>query len=314
MINYNESQPYKELKKVLDEIKSLSIQGATNVAIEGVTAFAKYANEIYPLFKTQNSFYSHLHSRAEEVKQIRITEPALQNGLTFIIQRINEYGIEKAINAASEYKDLLNQAKIRVGEIGAEKIIDGSTIMTHCHSSFVDEIFRKAKEIGKNFRIINTETRPMYQGRKTALRALEKNIEVIHVVDSAMWWAMQNYDVDLIIIGADSVTVEGVALNKIGSRLLALSSRELHVPLYVCTSLLKYNPETKLGRLSQIEMRSSMEIWHDAPKNLQIINPAFETISSQYIAAFITEFGLIPPQLVSQAFETKYIKGIFHKT
>ena len=107
----------------------------------------------------------------------------------------------------------------------------------------------------------------MFQGRKTAKKALEKNIEVIHVVDSAMWWAMQKYDVDLIIIGADSVTVEGVALNKIGSRLLALSSRELHVPLYVCTSLLKYNPETRLGRISEIEMRSSAEIWPDHPDN-----------------------------------------------
>ena len=153
----------------------------------------------------------------------------------------------------------------------------------------------------------------MYQGRKTARKALEKNIEVIHVVDSAIWWAMHKYDVDLVVIGADSVTVEGVALNKIGSRLLALSSRELHVPLYVCTSLLKYNPETRLGRLSEIEMRSSAEIWPDHPKNLEIVNPAFETISSRYIAAYITEFGLIPPQLIAYNFETRYIKEIFAK-
>ena len=313
MTNFDNTPEYKKLKSVLDDVKSLKIQGATNVAIEGITAFAKYAFEISKNFKDESAFLEHLSNRSNEVKYIRVTEPALQNGLTYVLERIKQKGVDSIVKAGEEYKQLLENARKRVGEIGAEKIVDGCTIMTHCHSSFVDEIFWKAKNLGKNFRLINTETRPMYQGRKTVKKALEKDIEVIHVVDSAMWWAMQKYDVDLIIIGADSVTVEGVALNKIGSRLLALSSRELHVPLYVCTSLLKYNPETRLGFLSEIEMRSSAEIWPDHPDNLEIINPAFETISSQYIAAFITEFGLIPPQMMAYNFETKYIKDIFRK-
>jgi ribose 1,5-bisphosphate isomerase len=310
---FDESTAYKNLKAVLVDIKSLKIQGATNVAIEGITAFAKYAFDISKEFEDEEKFFDHLSNRSREVKYIRVTEPALQNGLTYVLERIRHKGIDNILKVGEEYKKLLVEARKKVGEIGAEKIIDGCTIMTHCHSSFVDEIFWKAKSIGKKFRLINTETRPMYQGRKTVRKALEKNIEVIHVVDSAMWWAMQKYDVDLIIIGADSVTVEGVALNKIGSRLLALSSRELHVPLYVCTSLLKYNPETRLGRLSEIEMRSSAEIWPDHPENIKIINPAFETISSQYIAAYITEFGLIPPQMMAYNFETKYIREIFRQ-
>ena len=250
MTNFDNTPEYKKLKSVLDDVKSLKIQGATNVAIEGITAFAKYAFEISKNFKDESAFLEHLSNRSNEVKYIRVTEPALQNGLTYVLERIKQKGVDSIVKAGEEYKQLLENARKRVGEIGAEKIVDGCTIMTHCHSSFVDEIFWKAKNMGKNFRLINTETRPMYQGRKTVKKALEKDIEVIHVVDSAMWWAMQKYDVDLIIIGADSVTVEGVALNKIGSRLLALSSRELHVTLYVCTSLLKYNPETRLGILS----------------------------------------------------------------
>ena len=313
MNDFDNSPEYKKLRTVLDDVKSLKIQGATDVAIEGISAFAKYAFEISKQFKDQEHLLEHLFYRSQEVKYIRVTEPALQNGLTYVLERIKKKGVDSILKAGEDYKNLLVEARKKVGKIGAEKIIDGSTIMTHCHSSFVDEIFWNAKNMGKNFRLINTETRPMFQGRKTVRKALEKDIEVIHVVDSAMWWAMQKYDVDLIVTGADSVTVEGVALNKIGSRLLALSSRELHVPLYVCTSLLKYNPETRLGRLSEIEMRSSEEIWPDHPEKLKVINPAFETISSQYIAAYITEFGLIPPQMMAYSFETKYLKEIFRK-
>lgn len=299
------------LKPVLDDIKSLKIQGATNVALEGVKAFSQYANEIFPFFKTENDYSNHLLEKAQEVKSIRITEPALANGLSYVLNQISLHSYTASVKAGNTYQNILNDAKKRAGIVGAELILDDTTIMTHCHSSFVDEIFWKAKELGRNFKVVNTETRPLYQGRKTVKKLREKGIEVIHVVDSAMWWAMDKFDVDLIITGADAVTVEGVALNKIGSRLLALSARELHVPLYVCTSLLKYNSETVLGRRSEIEMRESAEIWPDHPEGVSVYNPAFETIASQYISAFVTEFGLIPPQMMDYNFETKIKNGIF---
>ena len=52
---------------------------------------------------------------------------------------------------------------------------------------------------------------------------MDAGIKVMHVVDSAMRWAVNHFEVDLIIIGADSITSEGTVLNKIGSRLPMLS-------------------------------------------------------------------------------------------
>lgn len=304
-------QAYARLKTVLDDIKALKIQGATNVALEGVSSFAHYAVEVAPSFSNHKRFMDHLRERAHEVKTVRITEPALANGLSWVLNQIDEQGLEAAIGTAEEFRSRLTEAKVQVGKIGAEKIQEGTTIMTHCHSSFVDQVFWQAKDMGKSFRVVNTETRPLYQGRKTVRKLREKEIEVIHVVDSAMWWAMSKFDVELILTGADAVTVEGVALNKIGSRLLALSARELHVPLYVCTSLLKYNPETVLGRRSEIEMRESAEIWPDHPEGVSVYNPAFETIAGQYISAFITEYGLIPSQMMAYEFDRQVVKGLF---
>ena len=301
----------KTLKPVLDEIKSLNIQGATNVALEGVQAFSIYSQEVHSSFTNETEYINHLHERAQEVKSVRITEPALANGLTFIINQISLHGYSIGLKAGKTYQQILHDARKKAAIVGAELVVDDSTVMTHCHSSFVDEILWQAKEMGKKFRVVNTETRPLFQGRKTVNKLREKGIDVIHVVDSAMWWAMDKFDVDVILTGADAVTVEGVALNKIGSRLLALSARELHVPLYVCTSLLKYNSETVLGRRAQIEMRESAEIWPDHPEGVRVYNPAFETIASQYISAFVTEYGLIPPQMMDYNFESKITNGIF---
>ena len=220
--------------------------------------------------------------------------------------------IDKISYYRDEFKQLIKNSKEKIAEIGARRFPGSDnkrqfTVMTHCHSSVVNGIFMKAKEQGKdNFKVIATETQPILQGRKTVEKLLKNRIEVIHIVDSAMRWAVNNLDVDLIIIGADSLTSEGTIINKIGSRLLALVAHEEHVPFYVASPLLKYNPETSFGILEKIEMRSPNEIWQDAPESLQILNPAFETVSRRYIDGLISEAGIFAPSHVHSYFAKLY--------
>jgi len=171
----------------------------------------------------------------------------------------------------------------------------------------VTGILKEAKRQGKHYlKVINTETQPKLQGRKTANELIEAGIEVIHVVDSAMRWAVNHFEVDLILIGADSITSEGTVLNKIGSRLLALVAHEEHVPFYVASSLLKYNPVSQFGILEKIEMRDEKEIWDKAPKGIKILNPAFETVSRRYIDGLITEAGIFASSHVHYYFSKLY--------
>ncbi|MHA1643243.1 MAG: ribose 1,5-bisphosphate isomerase, partial [Promethearchaeota archaeon] len=135
---------------------------------------------------------------------------------------------------------------------------------------------------------------------------LDAGIKVIHVVDSAMRWAVNHYEVDLILVGADSITSEGTVLNKIGTRLLALVAHEEHVPFYVASPLLKYNPKTSFGILEKIEMRDPTEIWDFKHENLTILNPAFETVSRRYIDGLITEAGIFASSHVHYYFTKLY--------
>ncbi len=302
--DFPETTEYKELRQTMADIKSLKIQGATNVAIYGVEAFAKHA-ETVPL--KDKKLFNHLNSVVDELSSVRVTEPALRNGLRYVMTGIRQEGKDNASGLGKQYLKLIDDAKTRIFKIGAERIQNGSRVFTHCHSSITVGIFLEAARQGKDFDVINTETRPLFQGRKTARRLSEANIRVTHVVDSAMRWAMNSFNPHMIFLGADAVTVEGVALNKIGSRLCALASEEEHIPLYICTSLLKYDQATSIGRLSEIEMRSPIEIWDEGlPENVTVLNPAFETIDRGNISAFITEAGLIPPQSVHQTFRMIY--------
>jgi len=306
------------MKKLLEDaqkIRSLEIQGASNIAISAIDFLSDFAKRLK--CKDIETCFKKLYEAQAILIDTRPTEPAMKNGLKFTMNKLEQEResiipayisdiIEKYKNL---YIDMLQNSKKRIAEIGARRFPFSSqkfNVMTHCHSSIVTGILLEAKRQGKIFKVINTETQPRLQGRKTSRELFEADIEVIHVVDSAMRWAVKHYQVDIIIIGADSITSEGTIINKIGSRLLALVAHEEHVPFYVASPLLKYNPETNLGILETIEIRDPQEIWENPPEGIEILNPAFETVSRRYIDGLITEVGIFASSHVPNYFAKTY--------
>ena len=305
----------EQLLKDADRIKSLEIQGATNVALNAIDFLSNYAKRL----KCDNVeiCIDRLYKAKDILINTRPTEPAMKNGLKYLMNKLeNEReaccieDIPKIIEGyKNKYYEMLQDSKRKIAEIGSRKIPKDDKkfiVMTHCHSTLVTSILLEAKRQGKKFKVINTETQPRLQGRVTANELLGAGIKVIHVVDSAMRWAVKRFQVNLIIIGADSITSEGTVLNKIGSRLLALVAHEENIPFYVASPLLKYNPETNLGVLEKIEIRDSKEIWENPPENIQILNPAFETVSRRYIDGLITEAGIFASSHVPNYFAKLY--------
>jgi ribose 1,5-bisphosphate isomerase len=307
-----------QLLKDAEKIKSLEVQGATNVALSAISFLSEYTKRLN--FKKIGDFIKALNKAREILIESRPTEPAMQNGLNYIMNKLEKCKDQCTTDTISslietyknEYKQMIEDSKKKIAIIGARRIPDVPRgdefiVMTHCHSSVVTGILKEAKRQGKHYlKVINTETQPKLQGRKTANELIEAGIEVIHVVDSAMRWAVNHFEVDLILIGADSITSEGTVLNKIGSRLLALVAHEEHVPFYVASSLLKYNPVSQFGILEKIEMRDEKEIWDKAPKGIKILNPAFETVSRRYIDGLITEAGIFASSHVHYYFSKLY--------
>ncbi|MBD3351387.1 MAG: S-methyl-5-thioribose-1-phosphate isomerase [Candidatus Lokiarchaeota archaeon] len=307
-----------ELKKACLDIKSLKIQGATNVAKYAVKTLKDFA------YRHKELQFDELWNKIEEgidlIYDSRDTEPAMRNGLEFIHRKLKLTHEEegKSIDIAEEvgkyserYLQLLMESKTKIAKIGANRIPNKGdpqdfTIFTHCHSSSVTGILLEAWRQKKRFNVICTETRPKYQGRITAKELIDEGIPTKMVVDSAMRWAVRTHDIKMIITGADAITSEGTVLNKIGSRLLALVCREMHIPYYVATPLLKFNPDTAFGILEKIDMRSWKEVWPEKPKPLNILNPAFETVSRRYIDGLITEAGIFPATIVFDMFYHTY--------
>jgi len=114
-----------------------------------------------------------------------------------------------------------------------------------------------------------------------------------------------NVSVDAIFIGCDQIVKGGHAINKIGSWSIAMSAHYADKPLYVITPLLKIDESSYIGNI-EIEVREDSEIWPDAPKALEIYNPAFEIVDNVLITGFVTEFGIVKPKEVDTVVKEKY--------
>ena len=241
----------------------------------------------------------------------RSTEPLMRNAVRWIISQVENSGKEKVdelaevvASSAGRFLSDLEASKECIAEIGAKRIRDGMVVFTHCHSSTVTNILRKAKEDGKTFEVVCTETRPVFQGRITAKELLSFGIKTTFIVDSAARSFIRN--ADLVIVGADAITSEGNVINKIGTGTIALLAHEARKPFYVVAELLKFDPATVCGEYEKIEERSPDEVWKEAPEKLVIRNPAFDVTRRDFIHGVICEEGIIPPHAVSEVIHRKH--------
>lgn len=267
--------------ETLIKIRNLEIQGAENIAIAAVRAFAEKLKE------TQDE--KKLKSCIEELSSLRSTEPALRNALHYcLLNHKNDPSVEETVI------NYFKTSKEQIAEIGAKKIHDGMMVFTHCHSGTVTEILITARKEGKKFTVRNTETRPRFQGRKTAEELAAAGIPVIHSVDSAGRLMMK--EADLFLFGADAITAEGNIVNKIGTTALVEFANSFQIPVYSCTNSWKFDPATIGGADEPIEERDPAEVWDSPPVGVRIINPAFELISADKITGIITELGVFKPE------------------
>ena len=292
-----------------EKIRKLEVQGARNVAIAAITATEILANQTEA--RTKKEFLKELLKARETLFASRETEPLMRNAIRLIINQVEkntEKNIKKLVEtvstASQQFLRDLENSKERIAEIGSRRIRNDSTILTHCHSSTVTHLLKKAKQDGKVFQIICTETRPVFQGKITAREMLGLDVETTFIVDSAARFFMNQ--VDLVIVGADAITSEGNVINKIGTSTVALVAQEARTPFYVVSELLKFDPATMYGDYEKIEERDPSEIWKHPPRNLIIRNPAFDVTRRDFIHGIICEEGIISPHSITEVMHRKY--------
>lgn len=293
------------VEDAVENIKLMRVRGAAAIARYAVEVLRRVVNEAEA--DTPEELFKSLNEVSMRLLASRPTAVSLPNGIRFVMHQAKKLLDEDPsleefkigfIGAADRFIERSMRAVGNIAEYGSRRIEDGDVVLTHCNSSAVVAILRKAHKDGKRFKVFITETRPRFQGRITARQLGEAGIETYLIVDSAARYFMNK--IDKVIVGADAVAVNGAVVNKIGTSMIALAAHEARTQFLVAAETFKFSPETMTGELVWIEERSPDEVLPSEERGgiplCNIRNPAFDVTPPEYIDAIITEEGVIPPQ------------------
>ena len=200
-----------------------------------------------------------------------------------------------------------------IRSIGKEDVVN---VLTHCNAgwlAFVDHgsataPIYAAHDAGIPIHVWVDETRPRNQGaRLTAWELAQHGVPHTVIADNTGGHLMQHGLVDLVITGADRVTRNGDAANKIGTYLKALAAKDNSVPFYVALPSSTFDWKLADGVTNiPIEQRNGDEVaWMEgtaaggALHNVRIVpavspvaNYAFDVTPARLITGLITERGV----------------------
>jgi ribose 1,5-bisphosphate isomerase len=201
------------------------------------------------------------------------------------------------VNTANDFITSSLDAVKEIGEIGARRVKNGDVIITHCNSEAAMSILKKAYDMGKGIKVYCDETRPKFQGHKTAAALAAYGVDTTLICDSACRVTMGG--ADKAIVGCDAIAVNGALVNKIGTSQVATMAHEARVNFIVAAETYKLDFKTLTGELVDIEERDYTEIaskeWMAHNPKVKFSNPVFDVTPPEYIDFYVTEKGIIPP-------------------
>jgi ribose 1,5-bisphosphate isomerase len=302
-----EHEPAAAVRETAEEIATMEIRGAATIAsaaAEALAAQARASAADGPTASDPAAFRASMRAAARDLRATRPTAVSLPNALRYVLQRMEGEDVDglrrSVVDASEAFVRQLDRAQEDLGQVGANRLADGDTVMTHCHSTDALACVEAAVEQGKSISAVVKETRPRQQGHITAEQLRDAGVPVTLIVDSAARRYLD--EVDHVIVGADSIAADGGVINKIGTSGLAVNARERGVPIMTAAQTIKLHPETLTGHTVEIEMRDEGEVIEPATRDeigeIAVENPAFDVTPPRYMDAIVTEHGQFPPESI----------------
>ena len=301
------------VERLANAIEKMEIRGAPAIGVAAALCLAMVA------YNSEAKSYNEL---AEEVRKaaerLRRTRPTAYNLFWSINRMLEKLGklkdkpldyvksemVKEALNIQLE--DIRNN--IAIGKYGANLIEDGDTVLTHCNAGSLATagfgtalgVIRYAYHVQKKkIKVIATETRPLLQGaRLTTWELIQEGIPVTLITDNMVGYVMSKGLVSKIVVGADRILLDGRTANKIGTYSIAVLAKHHNIPFYVAAPTSTIDPRSKdipIEHRKPYEVKTVLGKISIAPKEVNVLNPAFDITPPEFITAIITEKGIAYP-------------------
>ena len=300
----------KNFKDVEFVITDMVVRGAPAIGVTAAYGIVLAALEFIDL--PQRDFFKKMNLACDTINKSRPTAVNLMWAVTRMRSLLVESRTQKEIlNNLREEAERIAQEDIqtnkKMGQFGNSLIPQKAAILTHCNTGALATVkygtalgvIRTAFRSGKDIFVYADETRPRLQGsRLTAWELVQEGIPAKLIADSVAATLIRDGKIDLILVGADRIAINGDTANKIGTFMLSVIAKVYRVPFYIVAPTTTIDFSMAKGDEIEIEERSPREVTHImnvqiAPDNIDIYNPAFDVTPAENITAIITEKGIV---------------------
>jgi translation initiation factor eIF-2B subunit delta len=253
------------------------------------------------------------------LKSFRPLSVGMGNALRHIKQKIPK--LNPDLSEADNKQVLINDIEAYISERitvavaqivkhGVARIKNGDVILTYARSEVIEEIFVKAKEEGKDFRVIVVDSRPKNEGRELLQRLAYAGVKCSFIYINAVSHVMK--EVSKVMIGAHSMLSNGSVFSRIGTAAVSMMANAYNIPVLVCCETYKFSESTQLDSITRnelgdpyelcsIDREDVPEILHDyeSKTNIHVLNLTYDVTDMEYVDMVITEIGSIPPTSVA---------------
>jgi translation initiation factor 2B subunit (eIF-2B alpha/beta/delta family) len=203
--------------------------------------------------------------------------PGVEKRTPAAVERAATDGIDRALMAD---ETAANNATDR---------IDGECVLTLSRSGTVLSVLRR----GDPAAVFVAESRPGGEGIAVA-EALAADATVTLHADAAVADVLARRDVDLVLVGVDTVREDGGVVNKVGTRGAALAADHEDVPLLAVAA----SDKIATGPVP-LESTANGGLYDgDAPVHTH--DPLFDETPPALVSGVVTERGTLPPSAVSE--------------
>ncbi|MCF8241230.1 MAG: translation initiation factor eIF-2B [Melioribacteraceae bacterium] len=237
------------------------------------------------LYKIQN----YLHQNAGNISDLNSFLYQLKDYfnefqvITSFLDRLIESGgnsLDKIISDSQEFSTKCYQ---RIFDNFNKNHDIPERIITISNSTTLFEIFKLFYNVTQNLEIRVCESRPQLEGRIFSSKLAEQGIAVKLITESQIPEFI--VDCDCAVIGADKILPDNSIVNKVGSRLLAITANHFSVPFFVFASKNKNSDSDHFVP----DERNTDEIWVTKNNFISIKNYYFETVNSKLITEIVQE-------------------------
>ena len=261
--------------RAVEEIRREEVRGASWCAWRAASALLDLAAG------------GHLDHRAAEeaarlVREANRSMASLYNVARLFMEAYRAGGPGAAAEAMRMFLDYRSRSSDRIAQVAQEILGSGSAVATISYSSNVERILESAGDA--LVRVYVAESRPGGEGVTLARSLRSRGISAVVVPDAAVHTVLG--EVDMVLVGADTVTLEPCLVNKVGTLPLALAAREARVPVVAVFEAYKIHPEAVCGDVELVRRP-----YPDAPYGIPEV-PIFDRVPGRLVSLQVTEYGI----------------------